>query len=128
MGEQADEEGEESRPQSDTLAESSPPSSSTAPLEACTREPTVFVSSLSSEGSLSFLSLDVLRDLFGESEDFPEGTGYIPEWGSSSSCVVHTVNDDSEVWMKDMMKSKRYECCFQYVSWDLLTCMSDASR
>uniref|UniRef100_A0A7S1CRF1 Chitin-binding type-2 domain-containing protein n=1 Tax=Skeletonema marinoi TaxID=267567 RepID=A0A7S1CRF1_9STRA len=69
-----------------------------------------------------------LEELYGESEEFPEGTGYVPEWGSSSSCVLHTVDGDSEAWMKDTMKSKRYECCFEYVSWDLLTCMSDASR
>ena len=77
-----------------------------------------------------------LEELYGESEEFPEGTGYVPQWGSVSSCVVHTVDDDSdsEAWMKDVMKSKKYECCFEYVSWDLLQCiegdasMSDESR
>jgi len=71
-----------------------------------------------------------LEELFGESEDFPEGTGYVPEWGSgSSSCGVRTVNDDSAAWMKHTMKSKKCECCFEYMSWDLLRCMSEeASR
>eukprot|EP00986_Skeletonema_menzelii_P001071 scaffold289_cov144-Skeletonema_menzelii.AAC.7 len=72
-----------------------------------------------------------LGQLYGESdEEFPDGTGYVPQWGSISSCVVHTVDDDSdsEAWMKDVMKSKKYECCFEYVSWDLLQCMEgDAS-
>lgn len=72
-----------------------------------------------------------LEELYGESEEFEEGTGYVPQWGSVSSCVVHTVDGDSgsETWMKDVMKPKKYQCCFEYVSWDFLQCMEgdDAS-
>jgi len=70
------------------------------------------------------------EELYGEAEDFPDGTGYVPEWTSdSSSCVVHTVDDESAAWMKDTMKSKKSDCCFEYMSWDLLRCMmSDVSR
>ena len=70
-----------------------------------------------------------LAQLFGEPQEFPDGTGYVPEWGGSGSCVLHTISDESAAWMKHSMKSKKCECCFEYMSWDLLRCMtSDASR
>ncbi len=84
---------------------------------------------ISSIGQLESCIGSTLEELFGESsEQFPEGTGYMPAW-ESSSCVVHTVDDDSASWMKATIKSKKWECCFEYMSWDLLRCMSsDASR
>jgi len=84
---------------------------------------------ISSIGELESCIGSTMEELFAESSDqFPEGTGYIPEW-ESSSCVVHTVDGDSASWMKATIKSKKWECCFEYMSWNLLQCISsDASR
>ena len=82
---------------------------------------------ISSTDQLESCIGSTLDELFGGAEQFPEGTGYIPEW-EDGSCVVHTVDGDSAAWMKDTMTSNKSECCFQYMSWDLLRCMSDVSR
>lgn len=84
---------------------------------------------ITSIGQLESCIGSTLEELFGEAEEFADGTGYVPEWGSSASCVLRTITDDSAAWMKHTMKSKKCECCFEYLSWDLLRCMmSDASR
>jgi hypothetical protein len=83
-----------------------------------------FISSITQLESCMGGNLD---EFFGDSEQFPDdsNTGYIPDW-SSNSCIIQTVDVDSAAWMKDTLKSKKYECCFHYLSWDFLRCMNGA--
>lgn len=66
-----------------------------------------------------------LEEFFGgeSAEQLPEDSGFIPNWGSNS-CVVQKVEGASAQWMKDTLRSKKWECCFEYLSWDLFNCMS----